>query len=258
MAEARRAGFVALFGEKYGDVVRTVSVPGVSLELCGGCHVRSTGQIGLFRIVSETGVAAGIRRIEAVTGPRAYSRLLRMEGLVADLAERLRVPASDVPRRVAALLDERYRDSQRAVHPDRFVNATDQERRLSMQQATLLNEGYQILKDPLRRGRYLLELLGYRFDDEHHTTSDAAFLMEQMEMREKLEAVREQIDPLAELDSMSADVKSNMNNVADEFKRAYASDELDDAREAVRKLQFLSKAKKEIDELAANIEDTLI
>ena len=81
----------------------------------------------------------------------------------------------------AALLDERYRDSQRAVHPDRFVNASDQERRLSMQQATLLNEGYRILKDPLRRGRYLLELQGYRFDDEHHTTSDTAFLMEQRE-----------------------------------------------------------------------------
>jgi len=96
-----------LFGEKYGDVVRTVSVPGMSLELCGGCHVRSTGQIGLFRIVSETGVAAGIRRIEAVTGPRAYSRLLRMEALVSDLAERLRVPAPDVPRRVEALLEER-------------------------------------------------------------------------------------------------------------------------------------------------------
>ncbi len=105
--EALADGAMALFGEKYGDVVRTVSVPGVSLELCGGCHVRSTGQIGLFRIVSETGVAAGIRRIEAVTGPRAYSRLLRMEGLVSDLAERLRVPASDVPRRVEALLAER-------------------------------------------------------------------------------------------------------------------------------------------------------
>jgi alanyl-tRNA synthetase len=105
--EALDSGAMALFGEKYGDVVRTVSVPGVSLELCGGCHVRSTGQIGLFRIVSETGVAAGVRRVEAVTGPRAYSRLLHVEGLIAELAERLRVPPAEVPRRVVALLEER-------------------------------------------------------------------------------------------------------------------------------------------------------
>ena len=105
--EALDAGAMALFGEKYGDVVRTVSVPGVSLELCGGCHVRSTGQIGLFRIVSETGVAAGVRRLEAVTGPRAYARVLDTEKLVADLAERLRVAPSELPRRVSALLDER-------------------------------------------------------------------------------------------------------------------------------------------------------
>jgi alanyl-tRNA synthetase len=105
--EALDAGAMALFGEKYGAVVRTVSVPGVSLELCGGCHVRSTGQIGLFRIVSETGVAAGVRRLEAVTGPRAYGRVLDAERLIADLAERLRVAPSELPRRIEALLVER-------------------------------------------------------------------------------------------------------------------------------------------------------
>ena len=105
--EALADGAMALFGEKYGDVVRTVRVPGVSLELCGGCHVRSTGQIGLFRIASETGVAAGIRRIEAVTGPRAYARLLETEGLLSDLAERLRTAPAELPRRLEALLEEK-------------------------------------------------------------------------------------------------------------------------------------------------------
>jgi alanyl-tRNA synthetase len=105
--EALDAGAMALFGEKYGDRVRVVSVPGISLELCGGCHVRSTGQIGLFRITSETGVAAGIRRIEAVTGPRAYDRVMETEDLVSGLADLLRVPTIELPRRLEGLLAEK-------------------------------------------------------------------------------------------------------------------------------------------------------
>jgi alanyl-tRNA synthetase len=98
---------MALFGEKYGDIVRIVEIPGFSMELCGGTHVRNTAAIGLFRIVAESGVAAGVRRIEAATGARAYELLRAKERLLGQAAELLRAPQEQVPRRVQALLDER-------------------------------------------------------------------------------------------------------------------------------------------------------
>jgi alanyl-tRNA synthetase len=105
--EAVAAGAMALFGEKYGDVVRVVSIPGLSMELCGGTHARNTGQIALFKIVGETGVAAGVRRIEALTGPRAYEYVRDEEGRLQRLGELLRAPADGVVKRVEALLEER-------------------------------------------------------------------------------------------------------------------------------------------------------
>jgi alanyl-tRNA synthetase len=111
--EAVAGGAMALFGEKYGDVVRVVTIPGLSVELCGGTHVRNTSEIGLCKIVSETGVAAGVRRIVALTGPRAFELLSDRDHGLARVAERLKVtlPAtvgSDVvAHRLDALLAEK-------------------------------------------------------------------------------------------------------------------------------------------------------
>ncbi len=104
--EAVATGAMALFGEKYGDVVRVVSVPGVSMELCGGTHARNTGQIALFKIVSESGVAAGVRRIEAVTGPKAYEMVRGEEQRLSRLADLLKAPPDAIEKRVAALRDD--------------------------------------------------------------------------------------------------------------------------------------------------------
>jgi alanyl-tRNA synthetase len=103
---AKAAGAVAMFGEKYADVVRVVDVPGVSMELCGGTHVANTAEIGLFKIVSEGGVAAGIRRIEAVAGPAVLAYLNERDAVVKQLGERFKVQPGEIVERVGALQEE--------------------------------------------------------------------------------------------------------------------------------------------------------
>jgi alanyl-tRNA synthetase len=105
--EAVSRGAMALFGEKYGDEVRMVEIPGVSRELCGGTHLERTAQAGLFTIVKEGGVAAGVRRIEAVTGPGAYRHLRAAEEELDELARRLKATRENLPRRLEQLQRER-------------------------------------------------------------------------------------------------------------------------------------------------------
>jgi alanyl-tRNA synthetase len=105
--DAVQAGAMALFGEKYGDDVRVVHIPGVSMELCGGTHVHHTGEIGLFCIVSESGVAAGVRRIEAFTGPGAFAYLKVAEARLEEAAHVLRTQPDNVTHRAEQLLGEK-------------------------------------------------------------------------------------------------------------------------------------------------------
>ena len=106
-AEAVRTGAMALFGEKYADDVRVVEIPDVSMELCGGTHVRHTGEIGSFVITSESGVAAGVRRIEALTGRAAFDHLARYKHRIGELAGTVKAQPANVERRVNELLAEK-------------------------------------------------------------------------------------------------------------------------------------------------------
>jgi alanyl-tRNA synthetase len=104
--QAIKLGAMAFFADKYGDVVRVVEVPGVSLELCGGTHVEATGQIGLFSFTHETGVAANVRRIEAVTGPGAFRHARELERRLEEAAGLLKAQPEHLTRRIEALLEE--------------------------------------------------------------------------------------------------------------------------------------------------------
>jgi alanyl-tRNA synthetase len=112
--EAVAAGALAFFGDKYGDQVRVVSVDTFSKELCGGTHCRQTGEIGVFRLVSETGVAAGVRRIECVTGVGAFMQIKQLEHEVQELAELLKTAPSELVARTRRLLSQ-LKDREREL-----------------------------------------------------------------------------------------------------------------------------------------------
>ncbi len=106
--DARQMGAVALFGEKYGEFVRTIAFDSnYSIELCGGTHVNSTGQIGIFKIVSESAIAAGIRRIEAITASKAEDYFIRQDEVISNLKEILKSP-KDITRSVKGLIEEKH------------------------------------------------------------------------------------------------------------------------------------------------------
>jgi alanyl-tRNA synthetase len=114
LAEAKARGAVAMFGEKYGEEVRVIDFYGVSMELCGGTHVSNTAEIGVFKIISEAGVASGVRRIEAVSGPAILDYLNVRDKVVKDLSDRFKVKPEELPDRITTLQNE-LRTSQKEL-----------------------------------------------------------------------------------------------------------------------------------------------
>ena len=104
--DALKAGALAMFGEKYGDIVRVVDVPGVSMELCGGTHVRSTSEVGSFKIINELGISSGIRRIEALSGQLVLDYLKERDDTVSKLSDLLKASPNQLFERVNYLQSE--------------------------------------------------------------------------------------------------------------------------------------------------------
>lgn len=159
-------------------------------------------------------------------------------------------------------LSQRYRELQRAVHPDRFANASDRERRLSVEKAAAINEAHQVLKSPQRRARYMLELQSVSFDDEKDTALDPAFLMEQIELREALGELSQDSDPLSSLNKIMLDIKQRITVVVAEIREMLASGQLDEAQKnsvklLVHKMQFLNKLQQEAEYQEENLLDTI-
>lgn len=156
-----------------------------------------------------------------------------------------------------AALDQHYRELQRLVHPDRYASAGDQERRIAMQQATRINEGYRVLKDALARGRYLLELRGYRPDDERGTHQGPEFLMEQMELREDLVAARHAADPFTAVAAIARRIDARLGELEAALADALTQDHGISAAAvtAIQQMQFFRKLAQEAEQLEADLED---
>ena len=143
-------------------------------------------------------------------------------------------------------LAEKYRSFQSALHPDRFANASDQERRISVQSTAFVNAAYAILKNDLKRAHYLLKLSDIEFNAETKTSDDAEFLMQQIELHERVEEVDHASDPLAALDALAKELKQQRRELISQFSTQYAEDKLVEAKITALKLQFYERLTNQI------------
>lgn len=141
-----------------------------------------------------------------------------------------------------------YRQLQRELHPDRFAGGTDQEKRLAVQYSTFVNQAYEALLSPVKRGEYMLSLKGIERDAAQTIKNDPQFLMQQMLWREKLEMIESKADEDA-LDSFKDQVTETQSQIEADLSQLLSSDQSDSAMTMIGKLQFTEKLLAEIDEL---------
>jgi molecular chaperone HscB len=157
-----------------------------------------------------------------------------------------------------AQLTEKYHTFQSSFHPDRFTSASDQERRVSVQTTAFINEAYATLKSDLKRSHYLLKLKNIEFNGDTETSSDAAFLMQTMELHEQVESAGATENPLQALDDLSKELKVQQQQLISEFKEQFEKNELDLAKQAALKLQFYERLTNQVGKKIEHFEEELL
>ena len=154
-----------------------------------------------------------------------------------------------------ALLGERYRNLQRELHPDRYAAAPDAEQRLAVQYSAFVNEAHATLSKPLPRALYLLQLAGMCQEEISAQKVDGGFLIEQMELREKLETLHDLVDPDTVLDHLVSEITGDIKLHQAEFEAAYIGSDLPAAASACVKMQYLEKLLQEAEQIESDLMD---
>ncbi|ACS86525.1 co-chaperone HscB [Musicola paradisiaca] len=148
-----------------------------------------------------------------------------------------------------SLLASRYQELQRQFHPDRFAASPERDRMLALQQAATINNAYQALKHPLKRAEYLLSLHGFDLTNEQHTLHDTAFLMEQLELREELDAIARQSDADRVLTVFADRLKTMIRQRDEQMRRELDAESWNAAADTVRKLRFFDRLQQQVEQL---------
>ncbi len=152
-------------------------------------------------------------------------------------------------------LNEHYQTLQRLTHPDGFASSSEAEKAIALQKNAMVNDAYHVLKSPLARAEYLLELRGFSINHESQTLQDRSFLMKQMELREMLDDAAQCSDPFAAIESISQEIDDTQRDLFSQLESQLEGEMWESSADSIRKLKFLVKLSAEVELLEERLDD---